>query len=132
MNDPKLTAVEILEQHPKLFSKCVNDGQLADMCCPSCGERSRFKITATSRFTVFDHTVDEHADVEWDQDSSCMCGMCDHPGTVKDFTYPGLDREIDDHQGYCHQCRRTFDARLDDSAAPYLICPSCQASSGNK
>jgi hypothetical protein len=63
----------------------ANVNILEGMRCPECKSEGPFKISATSRFTVYDDGTDGHEDVEWDDDSDCECDNCDHSGTVKDY-----------------------------------------------
>jgi hypothetical protein len=63
-----------------------NSLEVDGFCCPKCGWREKFRVTAVSTFDlVFDGT-DGHGDVTWDQGSPCMCGNCSHLGSVMDFS----------------------------------------------
>ena len=63
----------------------TNTNILEGMQCPACKSDGPFKIQAKSMFTVYDDGTDDYGDVDWYDDSYCMCSDCDHSATVKDF-----------------------------------------------
>lgn len=63
----------------------TNTNCLEGIQCPQCGSEDRFRIAATSIFTVTDDGTEDHGDVEWDDDSHAECAACRHRGTLKDF-----------------------------------------------
>jgi hypothetical protein len=64
----------------------TNTNCLAHIKCPGCGNEDRFRIAATSMFTVTDDGTHDYGDVEWDDDSYTECTQCYRHGTLKDFT----------------------------------------------
>ncbi len=44
----------------------TNTNCLEGIQCPQCGNADRFRIVATSLFTVTDDGTEDHGDVEWD------------------------------------------------------------------
>lgn len=72
--------------------KCEDqDGACHHFTCPGCGNSlckgDRFRVSASSMFTVTNEGTEDHEDVEWDDDSYIECKECNHHGTVKGF-YP--------------------------------------------
>jgi hypothetical protein len=63
----------------------TNTNCLEGIKCPACGNEDRFRIAATSLFTVTDDGTDDYADVDWDDDSYADCPECGRHGTLKDF-----------------------------------------------
>lgn len=86
----KMRAAGFLKKFPN--SK-VNEGCLMDMGCPECGQRDSFKIEFRGTAEVSDEGSDDVGDHEWDGKSACQC-ECGHAGTVRDFTFKGLDELI--------------------------------------
>lgn len=64
-----------------------NTNSLEGFICPNvdCRQTAKFTITCTTDATVTDDGVEDHADMEWDDDSTCVCPECGHDGKVKDF-----------------------------------------------
>lgn len=81
---------ELLKRFLKLEAK-DDDSLLHDKACPGCGNREGLHIQFTGTAFVDDLGSDDEGDHEWDDKSACRCGQCDHMGTVKDFTFKGLD-----------------------------------------
>ena len=63
----------------------TNTNCLEGIRCPACGNEDRFRIAATSVFTVTDDGTDDHADVEWDDSSHAQCAECDRSGALGHF-----------------------------------------------
>ena len=69
-----------------------NENCLANIACPKCGYRGKFRIQATIIAEVYDEGTERDAsDIEWEDDAFCQCGDCAFEGKVKDFTFNGLD-----------------------------------------
>jgi hypothetical protein len=67
------------------FMNGTNENCLEGMACPHCGSEGPFEIAGKSWFKVYDDGTDEFSDVEWDEDSACVCCSCNQQGLVKDF-----------------------------------------------
>lgn len=63
----------------------TNTNCLAGMCCPKCKSLGPFDIVVTAVATVFDSGTDDVTEVEWDDNSACICRECRHDGSVRDF-----------------------------------------------
>lgn len=63
--------------------------------CPECGNFERFKIVATSAFTMEADGSEEYEGVEWDNDSHCTCPNCCFGGLVRDFL-PGAAESFEE------------------------------------
>lgn len=83
-----MTPKQFLRKHP---DAPLNENTLIDFACPKCGHRSDFHIEFKSVGRFSDMGCDEHDDMEWSDNSYCMCGNCNHVGAVEDFTIEGLD-----------------------------------------
>lgn len=95
----KLTAQQLLDKFPKLLKSDDNvDTLLEDMACPECGENSLFRIRFEGTAQVSDDTSEDDGDHDWNDESDCRCGFCEHAGRVKDFTYYGLSELIEEQQ----------------------------------
>jgi hypothetical protein len=68
---------------PEFFKK--NTNCLEGMKCPQCGSYYPFAIKATSVFLVYDSGTESYSNVEWDDESRCVCDRCDFTGKVKEF-----------------------------------------------
>lgn len=55
-----------------------------DLRCPSCGSNTQIKVQAVVVVHVLD-AVTPVGDIEWNDDSLCICDACGHPGKVIDF-----------------------------------------------
>ena len=55
--------------------------------CPSCGQSEAFAVETWQCLTFYaDGTVTEGDEGhQWDTDSPCRCGSCQHEGTARDF-----------------------------------------------
>ncbi len=62
-----------------------NENCLVGMSCPKCGQDAKFLIAARAWWEVTDDGTGEYEDVEWDDDTACICDGCHMNGTVKDF-----------------------------------------------
>ena len=63
----------------------TNANCLADIKCPACGNEDQFRIRATTLALVTDDGVEDHADMEWDEDSDAECTQCLKSGKLSDF-----------------------------------------------
>ena len=63
----------------------TNTNCLESIKCPACGNEDSFRIAARTIATVCDDGVEDHTEMEWDDDSYADCTKCCHHGTLKDF-----------------------------------------------
>ena len=63
----------------------TNTNCLEDIKCPDCGNEELFRIAAETIATVTDDGIEDHSDMEWDDDSYAECAACHKHGTLKDF-----------------------------------------------
>ncbi len=71
---------------PKKFKpNPKNENCLNGFVCPECGETDQFSIACATTAVVTDEGVEDHGDMEWDEDSECTCSECGHGGKVSDF-----------------------------------------------
>ena len=63
----------------------ANQNCLQGMKCPECGSEEPFTISAHCWVDMTDEGSDEVRDLEWDNDSTCVCGACGHAALVGDF-----------------------------------------------
>ena len=78
---------EVLHEYAEV-AKTENTNCLAGMKCPKCGALEPFDILAITTVMMFDDGTDPdepQGDLEWDNESSCMCLACRHTGKVRDF-----------------------------------------------
>ena len=83
----------------------INQNCLRDFACPKCGGRDDFRITGTSTFKFQDDGSSDHDDIQWEDRGyiqwedrgyiQCQNDGCNHEGTVKGFTFEGLDDELE-------------------------------------
>jgi hypothetical protein len=64
----------------------ANTNCLAGIACPKCNCEARFGIGVSAFAYMQDDGCESTQDIEWDDQSSIVCGACDHSGTVKEFT----------------------------------------------
>ena len=66
----------------------TNTNYLTGMQCPECGSLGPFRIAARVAITAYDDSVEVEPDndIEWDDDSGCVCKECGHSGIVSDFS----------------------------------------------
>jgi hypothetical protein len=64
----------------------TNTNCLENIQCPKCGNEDSFRIAAKTIATVCDDGVEDHTEMEWDDDSYADCTKCCHHGALKDFT----------------------------------------------
>lgn len=64
----------------------MNRNCLEGIRCPKCKSEGPFQIDARATFKVYDDGAHEHGDVEWSDDSRCVCVDCGREGTVLAFT----------------------------------------------
>lgn len=69
----------------KIMANC---NCLAGFCCPQCDNEDQFRISAKTMALVRDDGVLETADMEWDDDSTCICPDCGYTAKVKNFCKP--------------------------------------------
>lgn len=62
----------------------ANSNCLEDVQCPACSSEGPFNIVGTAWFFVTDDGTSEFRDVEWDDDSTCVC-PCGKRGPLRDF-----------------------------------------------
>ena len=53
--------------------------------CPACHANREFRIVVTSLADFTDDGSGETHDLEWEDDSFCICSTCGHEGTVDEF-----------------------------------------------
>ena len=72
-----------------------NTNCLQGFRCPKCGSIEPFYIDVVTSVRMWDDGSDlgYGADLEWEDDSYCMCGECSHDGKVKDFNEDRLHRD---------------------------------------
>jgi hypothetical protein len=63
----------------------TNTNHLENIRCPACGNEDRFRIRATTLVTVTDDEIEDHGDMEWDDESYAECTECLKSGTLRDF-----------------------------------------------
>jgi hypothetical protein len=63
----------------------TNTNCLEDIKCPACGNENSFRVAATTIATVCDDGVEDHSEMEWDDNSYIDCTKCCHHGTLRDF-----------------------------------------------
>ena len=90
----KLTVAQLLKKFPDWSEP--NENCLEDIACPNCGNRYRFGIVGTTKFDVQDDgSSGNEGDHEWDENSITSCDDCRHAGVLSDFTFEGLDAELE-------------------------------------
>lgn len=63
-----------------------NTNCLEGFKCPACGAEDEFRITISQTAIVNDDGVEDVVgDNEWESNSACQCGACDHEGKVWQF-----------------------------------------------
>jgi len=62
-----------------------NNNCLDGIWCSECGSEEPFSIYARAQFVVYDEGTDEFTNVEWDDESVCVCLKCKNTGVVKNF-----------------------------------------------
>lgn len=68
-------------------SRKRGEGCIEGFRCPKCGNYQTFKVSVRRTVIVTeDGTEDCGGDTEWEDDTWCMCGTCDHEATVGYFT----------------------------------------------
>lgn len=55
-----------------------NTNCLKGIRCPKCGQTDKFEIAIRAMAIVTDDGAEVHGDMEWDDDSTCICVECDH------------------------------------------------------
>jgi hypothetical protein len=63
----------------------TNTNCLKHIQCPACGNEEWFRIAARTMATVTDDGVEDHGDMEWDDDSYAECAACLRHGTLREF-----------------------------------------------
>ncbi len=74
-----------------MAEKTENTNCLTGIKCPKCDALEPFDISARTNVIMFDDgsdPEDSHGDLEWDNDSFCLCLSCRHRGKVIDFRTP--------------------------------------------
>lgn len=94
--EPGLAIKSLMKRYPNLLPR---DNCLQNMVCPSCGSREAFKIRMEVTMTLQDQgTEGDYGDSDWDENSYCQCTNCQAEGIADDFTFPGLDDAIGNHE----------------------------------
>ena len=64
-----------------------NTNCLEGIRCPECGQEDEFRIAGSSIFTVVDDGIEDHGDVEYDDDSWALCPAfeCEYEGKLGTF-----------------------------------------------
>lgn len=78
---------EVLYEYAEA-ARTENTNCLAGMKCPKCGALEPFDILAQTTIMMFDDGTnpdEPQGDLEWDNESPCMCLSCRHQGKVRDF-----------------------------------------------
>jgi hypothetical protein len=84
----KPTIAQLLAKYPEMLE---NNNCITDIACPKCGYRVTFTINYTTAGVFSDDGEEEQVgDQEW-QNDNVRCHGCDHTGTLKQFTFAGLD-----------------------------------------
>jgi hypothetical protein len=63
----------------------ANTNCLEGIRCPKCGQEDEFRIACTMVCTVIDDGTEKIGDIEWDENSWCLCPRCEKDGKLKDF-----------------------------------------------
>lgn len=63
----------------------ANSNCLEGLRCPDCGNDSRFYIAGTALFEVFDDGTGDVEQIDWEDDSNCLCPNCQKSGKVSEF-----------------------------------------------
>lgn len=63
----------------------MNTNCLEGMACPDCQSEGPFTIAIAGWASVTDLGTDEIGDIDWDEDSDCICETCESVGTVASF-----------------------------------------------
>ena len=63
----------------------TNTNCLENIKCLACGNEDSFRVAANTIAIVTDYGVEDHGDMEWDDDSYAECTECHRHGTLKDF-----------------------------------------------
>lgn len=107
-----------------------NENCLAGIWCPNCGSWGSFRIHGTAWFKCFDD--DGCSDVEemdWENDSQCICVVCKHSGTIDDFRTPEAGAEGVQIWGpediWIWKYLNMEEARGVSAKLAYELCPSC-------
>lgn len=66
----------------------LNENCLDGIWCPLCGSTGPFDIRGSGWMTVCDDGVHRIEEVDWEDDSRCICRDCHHQGVVSDFQAP--------------------------------------------
>ena len=67
----------------------ANTNCLAGIKCPQCGYEDKFRIECHVVMTVTDEgTEDIAGDVEWQDESWCVCANCERQGELRSFRIP--------------------------------------------
>jgi hypothetical protein len=87
--------------NPHAFSADDGTSQQSNLACPSCMRSDRIDIAALVwvRHSAVGTDPNDAADNshEWAEDSACVCRVCGHPGTVREFR--SLDENPEHNRG---------------------------------
>lgn len=64
----------------------TGEDAIAGLRCPKCGVTDGFNIVFRSEGRMDKEGLEDHEDVEWDDESPCSCRKCVFHGSVADFT----------------------------------------------
>jgi len=61
---------------------------MPDYICPNCGATGPFYVEGIASFTIREDGVIETNEADWEPDSMCRCGSCDHESCIRNFGTP--------------------------------------------
>ena len=74
----------------------ANSGDLEDIACPKCGNRTLFHIAVQTVVELTDNgTGDCVGDMEYDDLNIITCPICDHSDKLRKFTFHGLEAGLE-------------------------------------
>jgi Zn ribbon nucleic-acid-binding protein len=66
----------------------MNTNILEGVRCPQCGNEDEFRIEALVVCTVTDDSAEATGDLEWTDESWCLCPRCEHAAKLAEFRVP--------------------------------------------
>ena len=94
----------------------VNARLLKGLRCPSCNGLQPFEIVVTAIATIYDDGSQSFTDPEWKPDSRCVCTVCRHAATIREFKV-GAQHYFDSHRMDGDALRRTADNENSENGA---------------
>jgi sarcosine oxidase delta subunit len=90
------TTIALLIEKYSLTRADANAGVAEDLICPMCGHREWFNVARIGLMAkLFRNGVaDDYHFAALEPDDPCDCPMCEHEGTVAEFTVTGLDATL--------------------------------------